>query len=102
MLEIVNPVKKFSIYLFPLALLILSACGKHTAATSKAEDKTATPPAASADTSQATPVAAPPQKAAAATAKKPGANQPRGIGSGLVGPVHDFMTQQLRLFVQQK
>ena len=45
---------------------------------------------------------APPPSAAPARSKKPAANQARIANvRGLNGPVHPFMTQQLRIFVQQ-
>lgn len=94
--------RKSSVVNLLSAFFLLVGCSKHGAPTSKTEEKPTTAQTPAADNSQPAPAATAPRSASAATNKKPGANQPKGIGSGLVGPVHDFMTQQLRLFVQQK
>jgi hypothetical protein len=88
----------------PFLLLILSAalmssgCGRKKSQDSPEAAPTNAAPAAEA---QPVPGSIPPP----AATPDPGANPPPAQAAGeqqLVGAVHGFMTQQLRLFVQQK
>jgi hypothetical protein len=93
--------KRFSLLLVCLLAVLNSGCGKGKetpANPSQPAAETATAPAP-----QSQPAQQPPPQATAEAASNPSTPPPAQGGSEqLVGMVHGFMTQQLRIFVQQK